>query len=171
METLWDAAGAMPGLMKRLSRSAGDLSPCKRRARSNSCDEEELEMELQSQGSRHNLRWSGYIYPGPWSCLRSSPLTFKPRKSSRKLCLNRSELPAQRHVPPSRAELSLPALRIHCWPRTVSYRDKTFYHNFRDTPRLKLNVETATEGILMRTWKAEAALTTYNLQFTTYNLQ
>ena len=46
----------MPGLMKRLSRSAGDLSPCKRRARSNSCDEEELEMELQSQGSRHNLR-------------------------------------------------------------------------------------------------------------------
>ena len=29
----------MPGLMKRLSKSAGDISPCKRKTRSNSFDE------------------------------------------------------------------------------------------------------------------------------------
>ena len=29
----------MPGLIKRLSKSAGDISPCKRKTRSNSFDE------------------------------------------------------------------------------------------------------------------------------------
>ena len=29
----------MPGLMKRLSKSAGDISPCKRKTRSNSFEE------------------------------------------------------------------------------------------------------------------------------------
>lgn len=33
------STSAMPGLMKRLSKSAGDISPCKRKTRSNSFDE------------------------------------------------------------------------------------------------------------------------------------
>jgi len=38
----------MPGLMKRLSKSAGDISPCKRKTRSNSFDEYQDELDQES---------------------------------------------------------------------------------------------------------------------------
>ena len=37
----------MPGLMKRLSKSAGDLSPCRKKTRSNSYEDEEDQLEDQ----------------------------------------------------------------------------------------------------------------------------
>ena len=45
----------MPGLMKRLSKSAGDISPCKRKTRSNSFDEhqdEEVDDDTEAQHER-----------------------------------------------------------------------------------------------------------------------
>ena len=48
----------MPGLMKRLSKSAGDISPCKRKTRSNSFDEyqDELEQESPLEKCRTDVR-------------------------------------------------------------------------------------------------------------------
>ena len=47
----------MPGLMKRLSKSAGDLSPCKKKTRSNSYDEYELEeQEAISEAAGIDIR-------------------------------------------------------------------------------------------------------------------
>ena len=51
----------MPGLMKRLSKSAGDISPCKRKTRSNSFDEQqddevEDDTEAQYERSKTDIR-------------------------------------------------------------------------------------------------------------------
>ena len=47
----------MPGLMKRLSKSAGDLSPCKKKTRSNSYEEYQLEpQEPISYQARTDIR-------------------------------------------------------------------------------------------------------------------
>ena len=44
----------MPGLIKRLSKSAGDLSPCRKKSRSNSDEEFQLEeREVSLQQSRY----------------------------------------------------------------------------------------------------------------------
>ena len=44
----------MPGLMKRLSKSAGDLSPCRKKTRSNS--DEEFQLEEREVSVRAELR-------------------------------------------------------------------------------------------------------------------
>ena len=48
----------MPGLMKRLSKSAGDISPCMRKTRSNSFEEyqNEVEQESPSEKCRTDVR-------------------------------------------------------------------------------------------------------------------
>ena len=45
----------MPGLMKRLSKSAGDLSPCRKKTRSNSY-EDPLEDQEASETARIDIR-------------------------------------------------------------------------------------------------------------------
>ena len=46
----------MPGLMKRLSKSAGDLSPCRKKSRSNSDEEFQLEEREVDTSVRTELR-------------------------------------------------------------------------------------------------------------------
>ena len=50
----------MPGLMKRLSKSAGDLSPCRKKTRSNSYEDEEDQLEDQETARdirEASVRW------------------------------------------------------------------------------------------------------------------